>query len=149
MTFAQSVRFCLSNYATFSGRASRSEYWWFTLFVSLVAGGLSGLGVGLGLATRSGEAGAGAFGPIGWVFMGLAGLFVLGMLMPMWAVAVRRFHDRDLSGWVYLGLALAGLIPYVGFLASIGSFVISVLPSTPGGNRFGPHPQATSADVFA
>lgn len=151
MTFAQSVRTCLSNYVTFSGRASRSEYWWFILFYSLVMMVLVGLGVGIGIATGDGSGqGPEAFGTAGWLFVGLAGLFFLGLLLPLWAVAVRRFHDRNLSGWIYLGLVLAGVIPYVGFVASIVSLVITVLPGHAGPNRFGPDPlNPTSADVFA
>lgn len=81
----------------------------------------------------------------------LAGLFYLAVILPMIAVSVRRFHDRDLSGWWYLGGLLAGMIPYIGFLASIAMFVVTVLRGTDGENRFGPDPlkPLSSADVFA
>jgi len=63
---------------------------------------------------------------------------------------VRRLHDRDMSGWWYLGVAVASIIPIVGFIASIAFLVLMVLPGTPGPNRFGPDPKdPTGAEVFA
>ncbi len=155
MTFAEAVRHCLSNYATFSGRARRAEYWWFILFNVLVALVLVGLGTVLGLATGEAasdpiEPGLEQIGLLGWVFYTIYGLFFLAMLMPGWAVAVRRFHDLNLSGWLYLALTLAGFIPVVGWLPTLGSFVITVLRGKPGPNRFGPDPlNPSSADVFS
>lgn len=154
MTFVEAVRHCLSNYATFSGRARRAEYWWFILFNFLVGFVLVGLGTALGLSTGEAPDDPLAMAEmqvstLGWIFYGIWGLFFLAMLMPGWAVAVRRFHDRDLSGWVYLALILAGFIPVVGWLATIGSFVITVLKGKPGPNRYGPDPlNPSSADVF-
>ena len=56
----------------------------------------------------------------------------LAAFIPSIAVTVRRFHDRDMSGWWYLGLTLAGLIPFVGFLGSIAFLVLMFLPGTQG-----------------
>lgn len=91
MTFTESIKFCLANYANFNGRASRSEYWWFALF--LVAGNvvLSMVSDMLGL------------------------LFCLGLLVPSIAAAARRLHDTDRSGW----FQLIALIPFVGWLVVI------------------------------
>jgi uncharacterized membrane protein YhaH (DUF805 family) len=81
--------------------------------------------------------------PVCWAF-GLA------VLVPSIAVVVRRLHDRDLSGWWYLGAIVAGMIPFVGFIASIALLVLMFLPGTPGPNRFGPDPKDPSnANVFA
>ena len=52
----------------------------------------------------------------------------LGLLLPSIAVTVRRFHDRDMSGWWYLGFIVAGMIPVVGWIASIALLVIMALP---------------------
>ncbi len=152
MTFAEATRKCLSNYATFSGRASRSEFWWFALFVVLGAMVPVLIGAIVAGATASGTTGTDFGNRLGFgalFFFGIAGLFYLAMLMPTWAVGVRRFHDRDLSGWVYLALILVGFIPYIGLLGSLAALVISVLPTKPGANRFGPDPLQGSAEVFA
>ena len=85
-----------------------------------------------------------------WHGAATMGLFGLGVLLPMISVQVRRLHDRDLSGWWYLAAIVAGMIPFVGFLATIALFVMNVLKGTPGPNRFGRDPFGadTSADVF-
>lgn len=152
MTFSESIRTCLrEKYVTFSGRASRSEYWWFQLFYLLiiialvvllaVTGGLAGF-------DPNGNPSAAAmtsFGIIGIIFI----IVMLGLILPLISVTVRRFHDYNLSGWWYLGGIVAGLIPFVGFLASIAILVITILKGTDGPNNFGPDPLRTSdADVF-
>ena len=132
-------------YATFSGRASRSEYWWFVLFVILVAIVLS-LVMVAGMDFNTGE-----FGALGMLAGGLLGIFYLGTLIPSIAVGVRRLHDRNMSGWWYLGLIVLSFVPFVGFLASIAMLVIFCLKGTDGDNRFGPDPlrPTSRADIFA
>ena len=88
MTFSDSIKTCLSKYADFEGRASRSEYWWFMLFIVLV-----GLGASI-------------------VHEAIAGLFYLATLVPSIAAAARRLHDTNRSGW----LQLLALIPLIGWL---------------------------------
>lgn len=148
MGFSDAVRTCLQEkYATFSGRASRSEYWYFMLFYFVVALVLTGLFLLLG-GTETIE--TGEISPLAWLPIGLLAVFGLGMIVPMISAAVRRFHDRNLSGWWYLGVILGGMIPVVGIVASIAGFVITVLKGTPGPNNFGRDPLGadTSADVF-
>ena len=109
-----------SNFFNFSGRARRAEYWTFHLFNTLV---LFGLAFALGMV-----AGKEAAGPF-------AGLFMLASLMPGLAVAVRRMHDIDKSGWNLL----------LGFIPLIGPILIlffAVKDGTRGENRFGPDPKA-------
>lgn len=91
MTFINAVTICMKKYADFSGRASRSEYWWFALFI--IAGGalLSMLNDKVGFA------------------------FYLVTLLPSIAVATRRLHDRDRSGWFQLVM----LIPIIGIFILI------------------------------
>jgi uncharacterized membrane protein YhaH (DUF805 family) len=75
--------------------------------------------------------------------LGLLVLWWLGTLIPSIAVAVRRFHDQNQSGWLYL----LCLIPYVGGIVLL---VFMCLDGTPGPNRFGPDPKGRGAgDVFA
>ncbi len=142
-------------YAEFSGRSRRMEYWMFTLLNAIVAIVLTLVIFGVGGATgmfeqsATGEpaAGLGAlFGGMGIILV----IYVLAILIPSIAVTVRRLHDRDMSGWWYLGAIIGGMIPFVGFLISIAFLVLMALPGTPGPNRFGPDPKgAGEAETFA
>lgn len=112
----------LKQYADFNGRARRKEYWTFVLFnvlfsvVAVILDNLSGLAMdGLG------------YGPI-------YGLYILAVLVPALAVAVRRLHDVGKSGW----MLLIALIPLVG---AIWLLVLLFTDSTPGVNQFGPNPK--------
>ncbi len=150
MGFSEAVRTCLfEKYVTFSGRAARSEYWYFFLFYMLVIIALMMLFLLLGGRTNALE--TGEISGLAYIPVILIVIFALGMFLPMISVGVRRFHDRNLSGWWYLASILAGMIPLVGFVASIAAFVITVLKGTPGQNKFGRDPLGvdTNADVFA
>lgn len=124
MGFQEAVRKCLSNYVNFTGRARRPEYWWFALF--LFAGNIV-----FGIIDRT-LFGTNELGDPNGV---LGVLFSLAMLLPAIAVAVRRLHDRDMSGWWYLLV----LIPLVGWLILLFFFVQK---GTDGPNRFGEEPPA-------
>lgn len=93
MTFPQAIRVCLSKYAEFHGRASRAEFWWFALFVTLAAGGLT------------------------YLSENLAGVFLVAMLLPFLAAGARRLNDTGNSAWWLLFL----LVP-VGGLVILGTF---------------------------
>lgn len=139
-------------YAEFSGRSRRMEYWMFTLLnvivitVLLVATGAFG-------ALTDPEALAAGDGGVMALFGGLGILILvygLAVLLPSIAVTIRRLHDRDMSGWWYLGAIVGGMIPFVGFLVSIAFLVLMALPGTPGPNRFGPDPKGEGeAETFA
>lgn len=153
MGFKDAVRTCLrEKYVTFSGRASRSEFWYFMLFLFLLLVGLALLFFvlgGLG-AIQSGNADAlfsGAFAIIAVA----AGLIWLATVLPTISVFVRRFHDINLSGWWYLGCIIGGFIPYIGFLISLVPYVIGFIKGTAGDNNYGPDPlvEQHTADVFA
>ena len=95
-----------NKYATFSGRASRSEYWWSYLGIAVISMVLQIIGIVGGLALGSVNEGLGAlFG-----LAAFAGL--LALLIPSLAVNVRRLHDTGKSGWMLLIL----LIPCIGFI---------------------------------
>jgi len=132
----------LKRYAEFSGRSRRMEYWAFTLMNVVVAFVLIAMMFGAG-------ASMGAFNQLESADpSAVIALFMGGF--PSIAVVVRRLHDRDMSGWWYLGMIVASLIPFVGFIASIAFLVILLLPGTPGPNRFGPDPKdPTGAEIFA
>ena len=112
----------LKQYADFSGRARRKEYWMFVLFnmiFTIVAMILDNV---LGIAME----GIG-YGP-------LYGLYALAMLIPGLAVAVRRLHDVGKSGW----MILIALIPLIG---SIWLLVLMVTDSNAGENQYGQNPK--------
>ena len=82
MTFTQSISTCFHKYAIFSGRASRSEYWWFVLFntlLNIVAGFIDEL-IGIDVQVAS-------------IVVSLV------LLLPGLSVAIRRCHDSNHSGW--------------------------------------------------
>ncbi len=91
MTFAESIRTCFTKYADFTGRAKRSEFWWWVLFAILATAALS------------------------VVSEKLSGLFSIATLVPYIAVTARRLHDTDRSGW----WQLLGLIPLIGWIILI------------------------------
>lgn len=140
MTFGQSIKTCLrEKYITFSGRASRSEYWWFQLFFFLILFVL-GLVVGgfLGFISPSSVLTSNGFGGFGIVF----GIAMLALYIPSISVLVRRFHDRGVSGWWVLAVMIGTNIPYyyIGVVIAFGTLVFLVLKGTEGPNRFGPDP---------
>src|SRR5262245_55656594 len=98
MKFDQAVSMAFGRYAEFGGRSSRSEFWYFTLFAMVIEYGATFLDVRMGTQ----------FGPNGE--FGIIGLIVgLGLLLPRLAVAIRRLHDTDHSGW-WLILAPVALV---------------------------------------
>lgn len=132
-------------YADFSGRSRRKEYWMFTLLgfiVVIVTVGLmfAGGAESIMAATENPDAVASPPGALFWIGAGLLGIFGLGSIIPSIAVAVRRFHDRDMTGWWVLIFAVLGALPYIGWIATIANIVIMALPGTPGPNRFGEDP---------
>lgn len=126
----------LRRYARFSGRARPKEYWMFLLFLLLcfiAIGIVEGL---LGLSTTEHWVRRGPW----WFDTGyhtrggpLTGLFGLAILIPWLAVAVRRLHDTDRSGFWLLII----FFPLIGSLVLLVFFIMS---GTRGPNRFGPDP---------
>jgi uncharacterized membrane protein YhaH (DUF805 family) len=108
MGFFKSIGTCFGKYAVFSGRASRSEFWWFFLFSFLL------------LAVTS---------PV----PALAGLAILVLFFPLFAVGIRRLHDIGKSGW----FCLLYPIPIIGLILYL---VWNCRGGEPEANRFGPNP---------
>ena len=136
MSIGTAVRTVLAQYATFSGRARRSEYWWWSLAYSIVFAVLYVLAialVGVEAFTNPEAATPGAGGIGGLLVFGLIFVFVLGTFLPSLAVTIRRLHDTGRSGWWYL----ISLVPF----GSIVILVCSVMDSTPGSNAYGPNPK--------
>ena len=95
MGFMEAIKACFAKYATFDGRACRSEYWYWTLFSFIV----------------------GLF--LGWIHY-LGTLLSILFILPGIAVSVRRLHDIGKSGWWYL----LSFIPILGWLAMIYFYVL-------------------------
>jgi uncharacterized membrane protein YhaH (DUF805 family) len=91
MNFFDAIRTCFIKYVDFTGRASRPEFWYFILFVVIAE-------ICLFIASRP---------------LGIA--FIVACILPRIAVAVRRLHDIDRSGW----WLLIGLVPLVGWIVLI------------------------------
>ncbi|MGO4871768.1 MAG: DUF805 domain-containing protein [Roseiarcus sp.] len=135
MTFMESVQTCLQRqYAGFHGRARRSEYWWFALFLMLIAAVFETIAASLALATST----DGSMSILGILALSLAGLVMLAFMLPAIAVAVRRLHDLGWSGWWYLSI----LIPFVGGVAAIIMFIAFMMRGNDGPNKYGPDPLA-------
>ncbi len=119
MGFTDAIRSGFENYVNFNGRASRPEYWFWVLFAILAS-----------IVANIIDAVIGT--PIFSVLVGL------GLFLPGLAVAVRRLHDTDRSGW----WILIGLIPIIGLIVLI---VFLVQKSDPVDNQYGPPPAGTTA----
>ena len=133
MSLGEAVRSVYTNYARFDGRASRSEYWWYQIFLLLVGVAWLALGV-LAIGAR-----VSAFFAV--LSLGVL-VFWLASIIPSLAVLCRRLHDSDHSGWWFW----ITLIPYLGELILL---IFMVLPSTPGYNRYGSPAGESPADAFA
>lgn len=131
----------LRKYADFSGRARRMEFWLFWLFligIEIVFSILIGIAGGSMMAISDPNVGFAAMsGPAKGLF-GLYCLVMLGLLIPMLAVAFRRLHDTNRTAW----WILIGLIPFLGALVL---FIFYLLDGTPGSNKYGPDPKGRAA----
>lgn len=118
MDFKTAVATCLrQKYMDFTGRAPRSEYWYYILAYFIGSVVLSIVGALAGESVR----------------MALLGIYSLALLLPTLAVAVRRLHDLDKSGW----WILIGLVPLIGGLVLLFFYVQK---GTNGPNRYGNDP---------
>lgn len=125
MDFSTAVRKVLQeNYANFQGRAPRSEYWWFFLFVIIADIAISILAAILGAVL--GDTGA----MIGSL---ISIVFALAIIVPALAVTVRRLHDLDRSGW----WIFISLVPIIGPILLI---IWYCTKGSVGQNRFGNDP---------
>jgi uncharacterized membrane protein YhaH (DUF805 family) len=126
MDFMTAVRTCLSKYVDFSGRARRSEYWYFALF-SFLVGVVTNI---LDTVVGTDYDGATSGGLINTVVS-------LALFLPSLAVGVRRLHDIDKSGW----WILIGIIPIVGWILIIVWFCTD----SKADNKYGPNPKTGPA----
>ncbi len=136
MNFVEAVKTCLlEKYFTFSGRASRSEFWWFILFITVVGFVIGGLLMGSMFATidfENPQASSGLnFGIGGLVWL----IITIAMYIPMLAAGSRRLHDTNRSGWWQL-LLLLTIIPLIGLIGLIVLIVFWAMDSVDDGNNY-------------
>lgn len=114
------------NYANFEGRARRQEYWMFILINILIIFGLAIIFVPIAISTE--------IIPLAF----LPHIYALATFIPSLAVAVRRLHDTNNSGWMYC----------VSFIPLVGPIWLLVLLATEGdrkSNKYGPNPKLNNS----
>jgi len=147
MSFGQAIKSVFSQYATFTGRARRSEYWWFYLFSLLVSLPvqifffvmfLAAFAPVLESADSNGQYSEVALEDIDWGLfaVGIVPMIIVGLVffLPSLAVMVRRLHDTGRSGWWWL----IGFVPG----GSVVILVFAVLDGQPYDNVYGPDPKS-------
>jgi uncharacterized membrane protein YhaH (DUF805 family) len=138
MGFGESIRTVFGKYATFSGRARRSELWWWVLFVIIVSAVLAVIDTLLGwrfgsttVTTTVNGVTTNSPGPkAGGV---LESIWALVILLPGISVAVRRLHDTGKSGWWW----------WLNIICCIGGLILLIFyvqKSDPIENKYGPVP---------
>ncbi|MBR4275526.1 MAG: DUF805 domain-containing protein [Prevotella sp.] len=157
MSFGEAVKTCFKKYVDFSGRARRSEYWWFQVLNLILCACMTAvciwkINAGDKLEAQVSSAifdqekmdalmaQANTIDNTFYLLMGLICIIWLVLVLPGLAVTVRRLHDIGKSGWYIL----LGIIPYVNFIGCIVLFVFSVMDSKPEENKFGPSPKYIS-----
>ena len=112
MNFTESIKTCYKKFFDFSGRASKSEFWWFQLYAIIIYA-------------------------LMFVFQGdlviLFSIITIANLIPNWAAAVRRLHDTDKPGW----FVLISIIPILGLII----FFLLMGEGSKGNHRFAPKPK--------
>jgi uncharacterized membrane protein YhaH (DUF805 family) len=135
ISFGGAVARGFKKYATFAGRASRSEYWWWALFtfVTYLVLGLAAYSLGIATSRDGGR----TPGLLALPLIILFAVFFLGIILPTLALTVRRLHDAGYSGL----FALLLLVPYLGSLIIM---IFALLPSSPAGAKYDPRPLTDS-----
>lgn len=126
MTFGQSISACFKKYCCFTGRASRSEYWWWVLFTAIL-GFLFAIPYGITAAKAVTEGTEPGLPVISYILY-------LVLLLPSLGVLFRRLHDTGRSGWWWL----ISFIPVVGTIVIL---VFTLQPSQPFENQYGYMPE--------
>ncbi len=161
MALIQAVKHAFKNYANFRGRTSRSEFWWFALFMVTVSVALFII-TEVGIATSADPQLWDTLAQVGTI---MTIVWFLATILPVSAIWFRRLHDSNKSGWWY-GLtvasgiggfvlfALSALQNQILFAAGMGLAIVSgisgivllifaLLPGTPGPNSYGESPTPT------
>ncbi len=127
----------LQNYTEFSGRSTRSEYWFFVLFNFIFAITAMIIDNILGTTFKMDTINGAMIIPYGYIYL----LYALAVFLPSLALTVRRLHDVGKSGW----FILIGLIPIVG---AIWLLVLMVTDSDPRDNEYGSNPYSMPLETY-
>jgi uncharacterized membrane protein YhaH (DUF805 family) len=129
-SFGAAVKRFFQKYADFTGRASRSEYWWWMLFyvLTLIVGEVLALVIGSIGATVNDD-GTSTPGPLFWLIAIVLLVWLLGTIVPHLALVWRRLHDANFAGPFFF----LGFVPFVGGIVVL---IFTLLPSNPAGARF-------------
>lgn len=140
VSFGEAVKRAFSQYCKFTGRASRSEYWWFYLFNLIVSVIIFFAGGGPRIFSDMCHFGGGCYGGFAGGAIGFSGTYTtlsyiwsLAVLLPSMGLLWRRFHDAGHSGW----WCLWSLLPVIGWIVLL---VAMCQPSVPAANKYGPVP---------
>ena len=129
LSLGESLTSVFNKYATFTGRARRSEYWWFALVYGLVGIFFNFIGMSFLLSGEMSES-----NPMYFMFLMLEFIVGIGLLLPALSVSVRRLHDIGKSGWNILW----GIIPIIGAILLL---VWSCQDSDVVANKYGESPK--------
>jgi len=114
MGFIEAIKTCLSKYFVFAGRAARSEYWWFVLFMVLVSVVLAVLDASLfGVDPETGEG-----------VQVLTPAFQLAVVVPMLAAGWRRLHDTGRPGWYLLLPTALAVVTMIMLFSGVAIFSV-------------------------
>ena len=146
--FMESVKkVLLQNYVNFSGRARRSEFWFYNLFLFIIEIILNTIFIILKLSTNSNTPSGNAtyldFNAFPWylkTILIIEGILSLAFFLPSLAAWVRRLHDIGKSGW----WILIGIIPIVNFVGGFVLLYFFILDSQFEANEYGPSPKYMS-----
>jgi len=128
VNITDSIKQFFSRYTDFRGRTPRSGYWWVVLFLVLASVVMWAVDMALFRGIYPQELLEQGLGPVSL-------LLIAAVFIPNLALGFRRLHDTNRSAW----WILIGLVPFAGAVVLL---VFYLLPSTPGDNKYGPHPLA-------
>lgn len=154
MSFGEALKTCFKKYATFKGRARRSEFWWFSVLGWLLS--IASYAVVFWKMAKLDEvqaqvsevmfdeeklqaltAQAESYDSTFFLLIAIIGVISLLLLLPSLGVAVRRLHDVGKSGWLLIGM----IIPVVNIVVGIMLLIYYLKDSDRGTNKYGPSPK--------
>lgn len=131
MGYGTAIGLFFKRYFEFNGRSGRAEYWWPTLTLVVLT-------LGLIIAGAVMSEGFTDFGPLSVTLFLVLAVLVILTFIPSIALNVRRLHDFNQTGWIYLGVFVAGML--ISLVQIIAMVVIGVIEGTKGPNKYGDDP---------